>query len=101
MESEKHHGSLKAYVTGFIASIVLTIIPLLLVVNHTFKKGTLTVAILGMAICQLFVQLFFFMHLKDEKKPRYNAMALVLGIIFVFTIVAGSIWIMSFNEQVH
>lgn len=54
-----------------------------------------------MAVLQFFIQLFFFMHIKDGEKPRYNVMALILGIVFVITIVAGSIWIMTFNSQVQ
>jgi cytochrome o ubiquinol oxidase operon protein cyoD len=101
MSHQEHHGSLKAYVTGFIFSIVLTIIPLVMVVNGTFSRGPLTAIIMGMAVLQFFVQLFFFMHIKDGEKPRYNVMALVLGVIFVITIVAGSLWIMTFNSQVQ
>ncbi|MBK0006322.1 MULTISPECIES: cytochrome o ubiquinol oxidase subunit IV [Priestia] len=97
----ENHGSLKAYTIGFIFSIILTVIPLLLVLNHVLAKNILLAGILGMAVLQFFVQLFFFMHIKDGEKPRYNVMALILGIVFVITIVAGSIWIMTFNSQVQ
>ncbi|KWU54127.1 MULTISPECIES: cytochrome o ubiquinol oxidase subunit IV [Priestia] len=97
----ENHGSLKAYTLGFIFSIILTVIPLMLVLNHVFSKNILLASILGMAVLQFFIQLFFFMHIKDGEKPRYNVMALILGIVFVITIVAGSIWIMTFNSQVQ
>ncbi|MEH7582981.1 cytochrome C oxidase subunit IV family protein, partial [Priestia megaterium] len=87
----ENHGSLKAYTLGFIFSIILTVIPLMLVLNHVFSKNILLASILGMAVLQFFIQLFFFMHIKDGEKPRYNVMALILGIVFVITIVAGSI----------
>jgi cytochrome o ubiquinol oxidase operon protein cyoD len=98
---EENHGSLKSYVTGFILSIILTIIPLLLVTHHAFSKGTLIFAIMAMAVLQFVIQLFFFMHIRETEKPRYNVMALVLGIIFVITIVVGSMWIMTFNNVVQ
>lgn len=101
MSNQEHTASIKAYVTGFILSIVLTIIPLVLVLNHMMGKAALTVSILLAAVLQFVVQLFFFMHIRDGKGPRYNIMALILGIIFVVTIVAGAIWIMSFNSQVQ
>ncbi|MBI0580597.1 cytochrome o ubiquinol oxidase subunit IV [Neobacillus cucumis] len=97
----EHTGSIKAYVTGFILSIVLTIIPLVLVLNHMMGKTALMVSILLAAVLQFVLQLFFFMHIRDGEGPRYNVMALILGIIFVATIVSGSIWIMSFNSQVQ
>jgi cytochrome o ubiquinol oxidase operon protein cyoD len=101
MSNHEHTGSIKAYATGFILSIVLTIIPLVLVLNHMMAKTALLVSILLAAVLQFVIQLFFFMHIRDGEGPRYNVMALVLGIIFVVTIVAGAIWIMSFNSQVQ
>ncbi|AMA71503.1 MULTISPECIES: cytochrome o ubiquinol oxidase subunit IV [Aneurinibacillus] len=101
MSQQEAHGSTKAYIIGFILSIVLTIIPLVLVLNHMMSRTALFVTIMVMAVLQFAVQLFFFMHIREGEKPRYNVMALVLGIVFVVTIVAGSIWIMTFNSQVQ
>lgn len=100
MHQENHgdnHGSLKSYVIGFLLSIVLTIIPLVLVMNQMLGKTALVITIMVMAILQFIVQLYFFMHIKEGEKPRYNLHALILGIVIIFTIVAGSIWIMTFN----
>ncbi|GEB30479.1 MULTISPECIES: cytochrome o ubiquinol oxidase subunit IV [Brevibacillus] len=92
------HGSLKSYVIGFVLSIVLTIIPLVLVMNQMLEKTALVITILVMAILQFVVQLFFFMHIREGEKPRYNVQTLILGLVIVFTIIAGSIWIMMFNK---
>jgi cytochrome o ubiquinol oxidase subunit IV len=101
MSTHEHTGSIKAYVVGFILSIVLTVIPLVLVLEHMLSKTVLLVSILLAAILQFIIQLFFFMHVRDGEGPKYNVMALILGIVFVLTIVSGSIWIMSFNSQVQ
>jgi cytochrome o ubiquinol oxidase subunit IV len=101
MSNHENHGSIKAYIIGFIFSIVLTVIPLCLVLNHMLAKTALMVSILLAAVLQFVIQLFFFMHIRDGKGPRYNVMALILGIVFVFTIVAGTTWIMTFNSQVQ
>jgi cytochrome o ubiquinol oxidase subunit IV len=98
---EQQHGSIKAYVTGFIFSIVLTIIPLVLVLNHMLAKTALLVSVLIAAVLQFVIQLFFFMHIRDGEGPRYNVAALILGLVFVLTIIVGSIWIMSFNSTVQ
>ncbi|OIK10835.1 cytochrome o ubiquinol oxidase subunit IV [Bacillus sp. MUM 116] len=92
---------MKAYVIGFLLSLILTIIPLFLVLNHLMGKTGLTVSILIAAVLQFVIQLFFFMHIRDGEGPRYNAAALILGIIFVLTIVIGSLWVMSFNYVVQ
>lgn len=103
MQHENHgdhhnHGSLKSYVIGFVLSIVLTIIPLVLVMNQMMEKTATVVTIMVMAILQFVVQLFFFMHIREGEKPRYNVHTLILGLVIVLTIIVGSIWIMMFNK---
>lgn len=93
------HGSLKEYAVGFALSIILTIIPLLVVLNGWMTGMAAMLVILVTAVLQFAVQLLFFMHLREEKAPRYNLMALILGIVVVATVVAGSIWIMVHNKM--
>lgn len=100
-DNHASHDSTKSYVTGFIISIILTIIPLVLVLNHMMSKTGLIVVSVALAIAQFLVQLFFFMHIRDGEGPKYNVMALILGVVVVFTIVAGSMWVMTFNSMVH
>lgn len=95
------HGSTKSYIIGYILSIILTILPLWLVLTHMISRTAITTSILTMAGLQFLIQLFFFMHIRESEKPRYNVLAVIFGIIFVITIVAGSIWIMTFNSQVQ
>ncbi|MBB6669896.1 cytochrome o ubiquinol oxidase subunit IV [Cohnella nanjingensis] len=97
-DEHESHGSLKSYVIGFVLSLVLTAIPLIVVLNDMVTGTAANVVLLGTAVLQFVVQLFFFMHLKEEKKPRFNLLALILGLVIVMTIVAGSIWIMTYNS---
>ncbi|MDQ0063876.1 cytochrome o ubiquinol oxidase subunit IV [Paenibacillus harenae] len=99
--SHEHGGSMKSYVIGFLLSIVLTIIPLVVVMNDLLSKSGTTLLILIMAVLQFAVQLLFFMHIRDEEKPRFNLMALIFGLVILLTIVAGSIWIMTYNTVAH
>lgn len=99
--SEGGHGSFKSYLTGFLLSIILTIIPLVVVLNDLLEGTGAIIVMLGSAVLQFVVQLLFFMHLREEGKPRYNLMALILGLIILLTIVAGSIWIMTYNQVAH
>ncbi|WP_217593125.1 cytochrome o ubiquinol oxidase subunit IV [Cohnella sp. GbtcB17] len=100
-DAHESHGSLKSYVLGFVLSLILTAIPLILVLNDIVTGNAADVVLLVTAVLQFVVQLFFFMHLKEEKKPRYNLMTLLLGLVIVLTIVAGSIWIMKYNMVAH
>ncbi len=99
--SSAGHGSLKSYVIGFALSIILTIIPLVAVMNKLLSETATIVLILAMAVLQFAVQLVFFMHLKEGKDARWNMLALVLGLIILLTIVSGSIWIMTYNQVAH
>ncbi|PQP84809.1 cytochrome o ubiquinol oxidase subunit IV [Paenibacillus sp. PCH8] len=97
----EQHGSLKSYVIGFILSVVLTIIPLVVVLNDMMGRTGTFVVILGTAALQFVVQLFFFMHIRETGKPRWNVMALIFGLLIMMTIVIGSIWIMLNNAVAH
>jgi cytochrome o ubiquinol oxidase operon protein cyoD len=96
----KEGGSLRSYTTGFIISIGLTLIAYLLVAEHIFSGWGLVYAIVGLAVIQLFVQLFFFLHLGRGPNRRWNIVTLILMLIIVFIVVAGSLWIMH-NLNYH
>jgi cytochrome o ubiquinol oxidase subunit IV len=100
-DNHESHGSLKSYVIGFVLSLVLTIIPLVVVLNDMVEGTAAMVVLLVTAVLQFVVQLIFFMHLREEQKPRWNLMALLLGIFILLTIVIGSIWIMTYNTVAH
>ncbi|WP_018887259.1 cytochrome o ubiquinol oxidase subunit IV [Paenibacillus massiliensis] len=102
-DSHEHesHGSVKSYVVGFILSIVLTIIPLVIVMNDMVDRLGTLIVIFVTAVLQFIVQLYFFMHIRDGQGPRWNVMTLVLGVTILLTIVGGSIWIMGNNTVAH
>lgn len=97
----RHTSSLKTYVTGFLLSIILTIIPLVVVMYNLLESTATYIVLIAAAILQFVVQLIFFMHLRDEEKPRYNLLALIFGLIILLTIIIGSIWIMKYNMVAH
>lgn len=98
--NSKNHNSAKPYIIGYILSLVLTVAAFVLALTHAMGIVPLTITLLVLATLQIFVQLFFFMHVTEGEGPSYHVMALVLGAIFTFTIIGGSIWIMTFNSQV-
>lgn len=90
----------KSYLIGFLASIVLTLAAFVPVFMHaanqqTFSSGALTVYILILAMIQLCVQLFLFLHLGKEKKPRWNFTVFLMAISLVLVVIVGSLWIMA------
>jgi len=95
MEQEKTNSLLTSYVAGFLLSIILTFAAYILVANHILSGVSLVAVIIGLAIIQLFVQLFFFLHLGKESKPRWNLLMLSFALGVVIIIVFGSLWIMN------
>lgn len=95
MEQTKNNSPLISYIVGFILSIVLTFVAYILVVNHILEGVWLVGAIIVLAIIQLFVQLFFFLHLGKESKPRWNLLMFSFALLVVVIVVFGSLWIMN------
>ena len=93
--NEQTGRSLKPYVTGFILSITLTLLAYWAVVGGVYQAGFVIAIVVGLAVLQLFVQLFFFLHLGEEMKPRWRLVTLGFGILVVFIVVFGSLWIMD------
>ena len=98
---EAGQGSLRAYVTGFVSSVVLTLIAFTFVYIHvtsdheTFSHHLLIPLVIVLAIVRLAVQLRFFLHVSRESSQRWNLAALILALIVVIIVVVGSLWIMS------
>ncbi|MCX8514110.1 MAG: cytochrome o ubiquinol oxidase subunit [Pseudomonadota bacterium] len=98
------HGTFKSYIVGFILSIVLTIVPYYLVVQHALKTETTFILVVLLAIAQLFVQLYFFLHLSTKQSQRWNLMTFLFTCLVLFILVAGSLWIMwnmNYNMMEH
>ena len=89
-----HRGSLKSYGTGFILSIVLTIVPFALVMTGTVSHSTVLFGIFAAAAVQIAVHLHYFLHLDTSSAMRWNVMALVFAVLIMILFVGGTIWIM-------
>ena len=91
---KREHGTTKHYVVGFILSLVFTLIPYYLVVEHVMHGNVLLATILGFGVLQMIVQVLFFLHLGREKKPYWQTTFLVSTVGIILVVVVGSIWIM-------
>ncbi len=92
---KREHGTTKSYVTGFILSLVFTIIPYYLVVEKVMTGNAVIGTILGFGVLQMLVQVIFFLHLGREKKPYWQRSFLMATIGGIVVVVGGSLWIMS------
>lgn len=93
-ETNREHGTYASYITGFLLSIFLTMVAYVAVVQHIFSGYGIVALIVGLALVQFLVQLFFFLHLGRETKPRWKMLVLSFMIMIVLILVLGSLWIM-------
>jgi cytochrome o ubiquinol oxidase operon protein cyoD len=95
VEHEEHPLSYGKYVLGFVLSVVLTLAAYLLVTNMTHDKNVVVAVISCLAIVQFMIQMVFFLHIGDEKKPRWKRLVMWFMLGVVVLIVGGSLWIMN------
>jgi len=76
-------------------SIILTVAAFLLAGSHVIYGPSIPVALIVLAIAQMGVHLVFFLHITTGPDNTNNVLALAFGILVVFLIGAGSIWIMD------
>lgn len=88
------HYSQKDYLVGFALAAILTIIPFWLVMGNVLAPDTTKWVILAFAAVQLIVQMIYFLHLNSKAEGGWNMMALILTIVILVIVMAGSIWVM-------
>jgi cytochrome o ubiquinol oxidase operon protein cyoD len=94
-QSKPEHGTTMAYVVGFILSLIFTLIPYYLVVNHHFSSTVLLTTILGFGVTQMIIQVTFFLHLGRGPKPNWNLFFFIATVGIVLVVIGGSIMIIN------
>ena len=84
---------------GLALSIVLTVAAFALAGSHAVYEPSIPVALIVLAIAQMGVHLVFFLHITTGPDNTNNVLALAFGVLVVFLIVLGSIWIMAHMSQ--
>ena len=100
MKNTSYKQTLAAYVTGFVGSIILTLTAYIFVTTGYFSGWTTAILIIILALVQCFVQLIFFLHLSDEKRPRWRLLTMISMLIIFVIVIFGSIWVMyNLNDR--
>lgn len=85
---------LMKYVIGFLLSLLITLGAYFAVTGHIFADVGLGIVLGILAISQAVVQLYLFLHLDNESRPRLKFISLVFMLLVLVIVVAGSLWIM-------
>lgn len=79
---------------GYLSSVVLIFLAFFLAIKIPFKQWSLILTIMSIAFVQCFIQLFTFMKLGLENKPRWAFLTALFTILVLVIIFGGSLWIM-------
>jgi cytochrome o ubiquinol oxidase operon protein cyoD len=96
---DEEHVRFRLRVLGYLVGLGLAI---LLTATSFFIAGTdlvwqpsIPVAIIVLAIAQMGVHLVFFLHITTGADNTNNVLALAFGLLIVFLVIGGSLWIMA------
>jgi len=90
---------LLGYVVGLGLAILLTATSFFIAGTNLVWPPSIPVALVVLAIAQMGVHLVFFIHITTDPDNTNNVMALAFGLLIVFLVVGGSLWIMSHLNQ--
>lgn len=90
------HGSMREYVIGFVASVVLTVIPFWLVMGDVLSSSTATgLVVMGLGAVQIVVHMVYFLHMNGKSEGGWTLLALIFTAIVVLIALVGSLWVMN------
>jgi len=91
---------LGTYLVGLGLAILLTAVSFFIARTTLVWQPSIPVALAVLAIAQMGVHLVFFLHITTGPDNVNNVMALAFGVLVVFLLIAGSLWIMAhLNEN--
>jgi cytochrome o ubiquinol oxidase subunit IV len=88
-----------SYLIGLGLATLLTIVSFFISGTTLVWGPSIPVALAVLAIAQMGVHLVFFLHLTTSPDNVNNIMALAFGVLIVFMVIAGSLWIMAHLNQ--
>jgi cytochrome o ubiquinol oxidase operon protein cyoD len=84
-----------AYVIGLGLALLLTGISFWVASTSALWGPGLAVGLVVLAIAQMGVHLVFFLHVTSGPDNTNNVLALAFGVLIVFLVMVGTIWIMA------
>jgi cytochrome o ubiquinol oxidase operon protein cyoD len=92
---EKLLSEAAAYVIGLGLALLLTGISFWVASTSVLWAPGVAVGLVVLAIAQMGVHLVFFLHVTSGPDNTNNVLALAFGVLIVFLVMIGTIWIMA------
>jgi cytochrome o ubiquinol oxidase operon protein cyoD len=90
---------LLVYTTGLFLALLLTATSFWAANTSLLWPAGVPLGLAALAIAQMGVHLVFFLHITTGPESTNNVLALAFGVLIVFVVVAGSMWIMADMSQ--
>ena len=91
---------LLGYLVGLGLAVLLTATSFFIAGTDLVWQPSIPVALIVLAIAQMGVHLVFFLHITTGPDNANNVLALAFGLLIVFLVIGGSLWIMAnLNEH--
>ena len=91
---------LLVYTIGLSVAVLLTATSFWVANTTLLWSGGVFLGLAVLAIAQMGIHLVFFLHITSGPESTNNVLALAFGVLIVFVVVAGSMWIMAdMNEN--
>ena len=88
-------GAIQVYALGLLLAVGLTVASFWLAGSGLVWGPGIPAALLALAVAQIGVHLVFFLHITSGPENSNNTLALAFGVLIVFLVVVGSVWIMA------
>jgi cytochrome o ubiquinol oxidase subunit IV len=87
------------YTIGLLVALILTATSFWVANTSLLWQGGVGLGLAVLAIAQMGIHLVFFLHLTTGSDSTNNVLALAFGLLIVFVVVAGSLWIVTDLNQ--
>ena len=84
-----------SYVIGMVLALGLTAVSFWVASTSSIWGPGVAVGLVVLAIAQMGVHLVFFLHITSGPDNTNNVLALAFGVLIVFLVMVGTIWIMG------
>jgi len=95
VEHEESGANVLSYTAGLGLAILLTIASFVVSQTNLLWEPGVAVGLVVLAFAQIGVHLVFFLHLGSGPDNTNNIIALAFGLLIVFLVITGSVWIIA------
>ena len=95
VEEQESTASYLSYTAGLGLAILATIASFVVSQTNLLWAPGIPVGLIVLAFAQIGVHLVFFLHLGSAPDHTNNILALAFGVLVVFLVIVGSVWIIT------